>query len=93
MSERAQGPLSRRDLALGLAAVSGALLLPAPAAADEPPVETALAASPSALDPAQRLDVRNGARSLAKALAEARKTEVPNEVDPAFVYLPGTAAR
>ena len=86
------GP-SRRELALALAAAGGAALLPLPASADEPGVEAALSASPGPLTPEQRLDVRNGVRGLAKALAEARRKEVPNDVDPAFVYLPGGGAR
>jgi hypothetical protein len=86
-------PLSRRDLALLAATASGAALLPLSAAAEEPAVEEALAVSPAPLDPEQRADVRRGARSLAAELAKARAREVPNDVDPAFVFLPGGGAR
>jgi hypothetical protein len=94
MSQQQRRPFTRRELALGLAAASGTALLPLPAsAADEPPVEAALTASPAPLDPQQRLAVRNGVRGLQKSLADARKKEVPNDVDPAFVYLPGGGIR
>lgn len=94
MNDEIGSPLSRRALALRLAAASGAALLPHVAAAgDEPAVEAAISASPVPLDPSQRMDVRNAVRGLAKALADARRKEVPNEVDPAFVYLPGGGLR
>ena len=93
----------RRALARGFAASAAAALLPRVAGAEDAPtpfskespgapvgalVEEALAASPAALSPEQRLDVRNGVRSLQQALADARKRELAYDVEPAFIFLP-----
>jgi hypothetical protein len=86
-------PLSRRELALLATAASGATLVPLSASAEEPAVEEALAVSPAPLEPEQRADVRRSVRSLAAELAKGRAREVPNDVDPAFVFLPGGGAR
>jgi hypothetical protein len=87
----------------GAAAATAAGMLPAALAADESPsspskqrapapteafIDAALAVSPAELSPEQRLDVRNGARELHKALADARKVDLAYGVEPAFVFLP-----
>jgi hypothetical protein len=93
----------RRSLARSLAASAAAALLPAAARADDVPsslskespgspvdaaIEAALAVTPVELSPEQRLDVRNGVRSLEKALEDARKAKLDYDVEPAFVFLP-----
>lgn len=51
-------------------------------------IEAALAVSPATLSPEQRMDVRNGVRSLQQALADARKAKLEYDIEPAFVFLP-----
>ncbi len=85
---------SRRSLAKGLGSLAAATLLPEAAASDPPPpgiapdVETALAATAANLTPEERMDLRNGVRSLRQALKDARGCELPHDVGPAFIFLP-----
>ncbi len=95
--------LSRRSLARVISGAAAAALLPGRSEAVEAPahlskqfedshtealVEAALSATPATLSAEQRLDVRRGVRDLQKALADARRVQVPYETDPATVFLP-----
>jgi hypothetical protein len=92
----------RRSLARGIGAAAATALLPSRLRADDAPVplskessgapvdsliDAALAVSPAELSPEQRLDVRNGVRSLQQALADARKAKLDYGVEPAFIFL------
>ena len=98
-----QEGLTRRSLARAISGAAAAAILPAPATAGEEPVlpfgqrteariealvEAALSATPASLTAEQRLDVRRSVRAVQKALADARRVELPYETDPATVFLP-----
>jgi hypothetical protein len=100
--QRTPGPsVTRRALARTLGGAAAAACLPAlPADAEAPapaPVvsdpaldaamASAFAATPAALSPEQRLEVRNGVRNLQQALADVRGAKVGYEVEPATVFL------
>ena len=95
--------ISRRTLAKTLSGAAAAAFLPGRSdAADTPAlpskqiadshtealVEAALSATPASLTAEQRPDVRRSVRDVQKALADARRVELPYETDPATVFLP-----
>ena len=84
--------LDRRTLATSLSAAALVALLPSSAEgteaiAIEPLVDETLAATPAALLPEQRLDVRNAIGGLQKTLSQARAVTLRYDVEPAFVFL------
>jgi hypothetical protein len=96
------GPaVTRRALARTLGGAAAAACLPAlPSAAETPApagsvsdpaleaaIAAAFAATPAPLSPEQRLDVRNGVRSLQQALADGRRAPIAYEAEPATVFL------
>ncbi len=93
--------LTRRTLARTLGGAAAAACLPSlPSAAETPApavssptrrsnaaIASAFAATPAALSAEQRLDVRNGVRSLQQALVEAREAKLGYEAEPATIFL------
>jgi hypothetical protein len=100
-TNRTAGPaLTRRTLARTLGGAAAAACLPSlPSAAETPPparrvadplldaaIASAFAATPAALSPEQRLDVRNGVRNLQQVLVDARGATLGYETEPATIF-------